>query len=75
MKPGTTSRANQVIFITMKEMEGLVTQLIDLGALCEKNKSYLIASRGKKSQAVYSWAFDRALKLFGDRKSSCLTKQ
>jgi hypothetical protein len=70
-----TTKANQVIFITMKELEGLVTQLIDLGAKCEKNKSFLIASRGKKSQAVYSWAFDRAVKLFGDRKSSCTEKR
>lgn len=62
-----TGRANQVLFITMKELEGMITQLIDLGAKCEKNKSYMIASRGKKAQAVYSWAFDRAVKLFGDR--------
>lgn len=53
--PQTTLNPNKIVFITLEELEGLVTQLIDLGAKCQKNKSFLIASRGNKSEAVYSW--------------------
>lgn len=58
-----------LIFITEDELRGMVKQLIDLGAKCQKSKSFLIIPSCGPALSAYDWAHQRAMQLFGERKS------
>jgi hypothetical protein len=57
----------KVTLLTQREMKELIKQLIDLGAQCQKSKSFLIVPKDGPALSVYDWAYKRAEKIYSGR--------